>query len=87
MRRRPFKKGYVGNWSDEIFEIDARLPTVPVIYRLQDLAGDTIKVKFYEPEIQKVFKSEGLLRRGKDIEDEEARWKNRISSKVAGVSA
>jgi len=58
MRRQPFKKGYVGNWSDEIFGIDARLPTVPVTYRLNDLAGDTIKGKFYEPKIQKVFKSE-----------------------------
>ena len=34
------------------------LPTVPVTYRLKDLAGDTIKEKFHEPEIQKVFKSE-----------------------------
>ena len=58
IRRRPFKKGYVGNWSDEIFEIDARLPTVPVTYRLKDLAGDTIKRKIYEPDTQKVFKSE-----------------------------
>ena len=58
MRRQPFKKGYVGNWSEEIFEIDARLPTVPVTYRLKDLVGDTIKGKFYEPEIQKVDKSD-----------------------------
>ena len=58
MRRQPFKKGYVGNWSEEIFEIDARLPTVPVTYRLKDLVGDIIKGKFYKPEIQKVFKSD-----------------------------
>ena len=58
MRRQLFKKGYVGNWSEEIFEIDARLPTVPVTYRLKDLVGDTIKGKFYEPEIQKVDKSD-----------------------------
>ena len=50
MRRQPFKKGYVANWSEDIFEIDARLPTV--------LAGDTIKGKFYESEIQKVDKSD-----------------------------
>jgi len=71
MRRQPFKKGYVGNWSDEIFEIDARLPTVPVTYRLKDLSGDTIKGKFYEPEIQKVFKSE------EDYFDEEKILKTR----------
>jgi len=58
MRRQPFKKGYLGQWSDEIFEIDARLPTVPVTYRLKDLAGDVIIGKFYEPEIQKVVKED-----------------------------
>jgi len=42
MRRQPFKKGYLGRWSKEIFEIDARLPTVPVTYRLKDLADDVI---------------------------------------------
>ncbi|MCP4500445.1 MAG: transposase family protein, partial [Deltaproteobacteria bacterium] len=31
-RRRPFAKGYLGRWSREIFEIDSRLPTVPVSY-------------------------------------------------------
>jgi len=51
MRRQPFKKGYVGNWSEEIFEIDARLPTVPVTYRLKDMADDGIKKKFYKSEI------------------------------------
>ena len=55
-RRQPFTKGYLGRWSEEIFEIDARLPTVPVTHRLKDLADDVIKGKFYEPEIQKVVK-------------------------------
>jgi len=58
MRRQPFKKGYLGRWSEEIFEIDACLPTVPLTYKLKDLAGDVIKGKFYEPEIQKVVKSD-----------------------------
>jgi len=58
MRRQPFKKGYLGRWSEEIFKIDARLPTVPVTYRLKDLADEAIKGKFYELEIQKVVKSD-----------------------------
>ena len=56
MQRQPFRKGYLGRWSQEIFQIDERLPTVPVTYRLKDLAGDSIKGRFYEPEIQKVIK-------------------------------
>jgi len=56
MRRRPFRKGYLGEWSEEIFEIASQLPTVPVTYELVDLAGEAIKGKFYEQEIQKVTK-------------------------------
>jgi len=58
VRRRPFQKGYLGGWSTEIFIIDARLPTVPVTYRLKDLAGEVIKGRFYGPEIQKVVKDD-----------------------------
>ena len=56
MQRRPFRKGYLVDWSEEIFEIASRIPTVPVTYELVDLAGERTKGKFYEPEIQKVLK-------------------------------
>jgi len=29
MQRQPFRKGYLGDWSEEIVEISTRLPTVP----------------------------------------------------------
>ena len=58
MQRRPFRKGYLGDWSQEIFEIASRLPTVPVTYELKDLSGELIKGRFYEPEVQKVCKSD-----------------------------
>ena len=58
MQRQPFRKGYLGQWSEEIFEIVARLPTSAVTYQLRDLAGETIKGRFYEPEVQKVLKSD-----------------------------
>jgi len=58
MQRQPFRKGYLGQWTEEIFEIAARLPTVPVTYELRDLAGETIKGRFYEAEIQKILKSD-----------------------------
>jgi len=57
-QRRPFHKGYLGHWTEEIFEIAARLPTTPVTYELRDLSGDSIEGRFYEPEIQKVLKSD-----------------------------
>ena len=48
----------MGNWSEEIFEIVARHPTLPVTYGVCDLAGEDIKGKFYEYELQKVKKSD-----------------------------
>ena len=57
VQRRPFKKGYLGEWSQEIFEIATRLPTTPVTYELRDLSGEHIKGRFYEPEVQKVVKA------------------------------
>jgi len=59
MQRRPFRKGYLGDWSVDIFEIAVRMPMMPVTYELRDLAGEIIKGRFYEPEIQKVRKSDG----------------------------
>jgi len=47
IQRRPFRKGYLGDWLDELFEIASRMPTVPVTYELADLAGERTKGKFY----------------------------------------
>jgi len=58
MQRQPFRKGYLGDWSEEIFEVASLLPTTPVTYELRDLAGELIKGKFYEYEVQKVSKSD-----------------------------
>jgi len=43
MQRQPFRTGYLCEWSEEIFEISTRLPTVPVTYELGDLLGESIK--------------------------------------------
>ena len=56
MQRQPFRKGYMGNWSEEIFVVTQRHSTVPVTYSIADLSGETIKGRFYEPELQKVTK-------------------------------
>jgi len=51
MQRRPFKKGYVKNWSEKLFVVGTRLPTSPVTYKLKDLAGDDIKGTLYTDEL------------------------------------
>ena len=58
IKRQPFRKSYLGDRSQKIFEIASRLPATPVTYELRDLSGELIKNRFYEPEIQKVLKSD-----------------------------
>jgi len=61
MQRRSFKKGYVGNWSEELFVVGTRLPNLPVTYKLKDLAGDDMKKTFYTDKLQFVTKLDDTL--------------------------
>ncbi len=51
-----FEKGYLPNYTEEIFTIIARHARVPPVYTLQDYGGDKIRGTFYEAELQKVTK-------------------------------
>ena len=51
-----FAKGYMQNWSEEIFIISKIEHTVPWTYVLNDLNGEEIIVTFYENESQKTSK-------------------------------
>lgn len=53
----PFRKGYLPNWTDEVFIIYKRYPSNPPTYLLQDLKGANVRGKFYEEELQKVTKT------------------------------
>jgi len=48
-----FTKGYLPNWSTEIFEIIKINKTLPVTYQLQDYTGKPIAGCFYSEEIHK----------------------------------
>jgi hypothetical protein len=52
-----FKKGYVGNFTTEIFKVSKIRPTKPVTYDIVDLNGEEIKGSFYAFEITKVTSS------------------------------
>jgi hypothetical protein len=53
--KRVFKKGYEPSWTEEIFTIASLYPSDPPTYILKDLAGEEIKGKFYEQEIQPII--------------------------------
>ena len=65
-----FTKGYVPNWSEEIFVIKKIKNTVPWTYVINDLNSEEIAGSFYEKELQKTnqkeFRIEKVLKRKGD---------------------
>ena len=65
-----FAKGYMPNWSEEIFIIKKIKNTVPWIYVINDLNGEEINGTFYENELQKTnqkeFRIEKVLKKKGD---------------------
>ena len=48
-----FAKGYIQNWSEEVFIITEIKNKVPWVYVISDLNGEPIAGSFYEKELQK----------------------------------
>ena len=65
-----FVKGYMSNWSEEVFVIKKVKNTVPWIYVINDLNDEEITGTFYEKELQKTnqeeFRIEKMIRRKGD---------------------
>ena len=53
-----FAKGYVPNWSEEVFVVNKIKNTVPWTYEINDLNGEKIIGSFYEKELQKTSQEE-----------------------------
>ena len=62
-----FAKGYMPNWSEEVFVIKKVKNTVPWTYVINDLNGEEIIGAFYEKELQKTnqkkFRIEKVLKK------------------------
>ena len=65
-----FAKGYMPNWSEEVFVIKKVKNTVPWTYVINDLNGEEIIGTFYKKELQKTnqeeFRIEKVIRRKGD---------------------
>src|SRR5277367_6372910 len=66
--KQVFTKGYLPNWTEEIFTLSRVLDTEPVQYKVTDYRHDEMQGSFYDAELQKVVKSaeyavERVLRR------------------------
>ena len=65
-----FAKGYIQNWSEEVFIITKIKGTVPWVYVISDLNGEPIAGSFYEKELQKtsqeIFRIDKIIKRQGD---------------------
>ena len=57
---RPFRKGYLPNWTAELFTVSAKIHRYPPVYRLKDYDGEEIDGTFYEQELQRVIKTDDV---------------------------
>ena len=58
-----FAKGYMPNWSEEVFVVKKVKNTVPWTYVINDLNGEEITGKFYEKELQKANQEEFRIKK------------------------
>jgi transposase InsO family protein len=64
-----FEKGYLPNWSEEIYEIVKVKNTIPFTYILKDMNNEDIVGSFYTEELQKttqeIYRIEKIIRKKK----------------------
>ena len=69
-KRKTFDKGYIPNWTEEVFVISEIRPTNPITYKIKDLNGEEIGGTFYGEELQEtdqtIFRIEKVIRKTKD---------------------
>ena len=60
--KRVFEKGYTPNWTREIFIIKKIITSNPTTYIIKDLDDEEIKGRFYEKELQKIYKYDEVFK-------------------------
>ena len=58
-----FAKGYMPNWSEEVFVVNKVQNTVPWTYLINDFNGEESKGSFYEEELQKTSQKEFKIKK------------------------
>ena len=60
--RRQFTKAQIQGWIQEEFEIAEAFTGDPLYYKIRDLRGEVAEGSFYQPELQKVVKSDDVYK-------------------------
>ena len=58
--KRTFEKGYLPNFSKEIFAVSQQIPRQPPVYKLKDYDQEELSGTFYNEELQKVIKEDDV---------------------------
>ena len=61
--KQTFEKGYLPNFSKEIFTISKQISHDPPVYKLKDLDDEELKGTFYEKELQKEIKQDDVYKK------------------------
>lgn len=69
--KQTFSKGYIPNWTNEVFTVYRVQPTIPITYLLKDIKGELLHGGFYGHELQlstvgNVYLVEKVLKKRKD---------------------
>ena len=65
--RHTFRKGYLPQWTEEIFTVHQKLPTKPSTFRLRDYNGEMLEGTFYRQELQKVPENRDRVYRVEEV--------------------
>ena len=80
--KRTFEKGYLPNWTRELFTISHRVQgAVPYRYKVQDYHGEELEGTVYESELQKVTKKDEVYEVD-EILDEISASRKKLSNKL-----
>src|SRR5206468_10896755 len=64
-----FEKGYLPNWSEELYIVNNVQETIPITSKVKNLLDEEIEGSFYEKELQKsyqeVYRVEKVIRKKK----------------------
>ena len=64
-----FEKGYLPNWSEELYIVNEIQNTIPINYKRKNLLDEATDGSFYEKELQKsnqeVYRIEKVIRKKK----------------------
>jgi hypothetical protein len=81
--KRTFKKGYLPNWTEELFTVVKCIENRPPIYLVKDDHGEIMEGTFYAEEIQKVIKQDDVYTIQSVLKINDGK---EVSSKVARIS-